>query len=89
MPPIIIQIRQFVHIIYVHKFLHQLTPPPNQQSYGFPLESLLKDLKQNCEHSAKIANKHSKNCEQTELWTNGRFCIISLLITIRDETLPN
>ena len=43
-------------------------PPPNQQCDGFPLEFLLKKhLKQNCEHSAKIVNKPSKNCEQTEL----------------------
>ena len=32
------------------------------------------DLKQNCEHSARIADKLSQNCEQTELFTNGRFC---------------
>ena len=32
-----------------------------------------KALNQDCEHSAKIANKLSGNCEQTELWTNWRF----------------
>ena len=63
---------------FVHKFLFTIfvplnPPPPNQQSDGFPLDFLLKDPKQNCEHSAKIANKPSKNCEQTELWTKGRF----------------
>ena len=43
------------------------------------MDSLLnfykKDLKQNCEHSAKIANKPSNKCEQTEVRTNGR-CLI-------------
>ena len=42
-------------------------PPPNQLSDGFSLEFLLKGPQQNCEHTAKIANKPSKNCEQTEL----------------------
>ena len=59
--------------MFVHNFLCPLTPPPpNQQREGFPLDFLLKVPQQNCEHSAKIANKPSKNCEQTELWTNGR-----------------
>ena len=51
--------RQFVHIIFVHNFVPLDLTPPNQQSDGFPLEFLLKGLKQNCEHSAKIANKPS------------------------------
>ena len=33
----------------------------------------LKDLGQNCEHSADIANNLSEICEQIKLWTNGRF----------------
>ena len=44
-----------------------LSPPPNQQSDGFPLEFYYKDLQQSCEHSAKSENKLSQNCEQTEL----------------------
>ena len=41
-------------------------PPPNQQNDGFPLEFLLKELQTEL-------RTHSKNCEQTELWSNGGF----------------
>ena len=34
-------------------------------------------LKQNCEHSARIASKTSKHSEQTELWINRRFWAIT------------
>ena len=45
-----------------------LNPPlPTSKVMDFLLNFHEKDLKQNCEHSAKIANKPSKNCEQTEL----------------------
>ena len=48
--------------MFVHEKLVLLNPPfPKQRSDGFPLEFLLKKaLKQNCEHSAKIANKLSQ-----------------------------
>ena len=46
-------------------------PPPNRQSKGFPLIFYEKDLKQNCEHSAQIANKPSPNCEQTDCEQTG------------------
>ena len=66
--------RQFVHIIFVHNFCAPCPPPlPTSKVMDFLLNFCSKGLKQNCEHSAKIANKPSKNCEQTELWTNGRF----------------
>ena len=66
--------RPFVHKMFT-TFV-PLTPPlPISKLMDFLLNFYWKDLKQNCEHSAKIANKPSKNCEQTELWTNGRFWI--------------
>ena len=37
--------RQFVHKMFVHNFCAPKPPPPNQQSDGFPLDFLLKDLK--------------------------------------------
>ena len=45
-------------------FVSLYSPRPNQQSDGFPLEFVSKDLKQNCEQSAKIANKRSQNCKE-------------------------
>ena len=68
--------------MFVHNFcapLVSLPPPPTSKVMDFLLNFYEKDLKQNCEHSAKIANKPSKNCEQTELWTNGRFWKVSIL----------
>ena len=45
-----------------------LDPPlPTSKVMDFLLNFYYKNFKQNCEHSAKIANKPSKNCEQTEL----------------------
>ena len=44
------------------QFLCPLTPPlPNSKVMDFLLNFNEKDLKQNCEYSAKIANKPSKN----------------------------
>ena len=51
--------------MFVHSFGAPL-PPPNPAKWCIPLEFLLKDLKQNCEHSAKTANKHSQNCRNQE-----------------------
>ena len=49
------------------QFLCPLHPPlPNQQSDGFPLELLLRGPQ------TKLRTL-SQNCEQTELWSNGRF----------------
>ena len=59
---------QFLHKIYVHDFGAPLPSPPNQQSDGFHLEFVLKDLKQNREQSAKIASEPWQNCQQTELY---------------------
>ena len=59
--------RRFVHKMFVHNF-HATEPPPSQPTKWWIFYE--KDLKQNCEHSAKIANKPSNTCEQTELWTN-------------------
>ena len=52
-----------------------LNPPPPQNSEVMDLLSNFyeKALKKNCKHPAKIANKLSENCDQTDLWTNGRF----------------
>ena len=67
-------------IIFCSQFLCPLTPfwcpltflcppPPNQQSDGFSSSiSIKKDLKQNCEHPAQIANK--QNYEQTGVSEN-------------------
>ena len=59
--------------MFVHYFGAPLTPPPSQNSevMDFLFNPYQGALKQNCEHSAKIANRLSENCEQTELWTNG------------------
>ena len=40
---------------------------PTSKVMDFLLNFYEKDLKQNCEHAAKIANEPSKICEQTEL----------------------
>ena len=57
------------------QFLCHLTPPlPKTMKWWISSWiSIKRPSKQNCEHSAKIANKLSENCEQTELWTNGCF----------------
>ena len=58
------------------QLLCPLTPPlPNQQSDGFPLEFLLKDLKQNCEHAAKLANKPSKKLRTNRIMNKRAFLI--------------
>ena len=46
-------------------------PLPNQQSDGFPLESVLKGPQTELRTLSK--KKTLPNCEQAELWTNGRF----------------
>ena len=49
-----------------------LTPPlPTSKVTDFTLNFYEKDPKQNCEHSPKIANKRSQNCEQTEYEQTG------------------
>ena len=54
-------------------------PPPNQQSDGFPLEVLLKRPQTELwTLSQDRTQKKRKNCEQTELWTNGRFWVVCL-----------
>ena len=62
---------QRIHKMFVHNF--GAPPSPNSKVVDFLLNFHYKALKQNCEHSAKTANKPSQNCEQTELWTNGHF----------------
>ena len=51
---------QFVPNFFLHYFRFPYPLPSNQQNDRFSLELEVKELKQNCEHSPKIANKLSK-----------------------------
>ena len=58
---------QVVHKIIIHYFGAPLPPLPTSKVMDFHLNLYEKNLKQNCGHSTKIANKLSQNCEQAEL----------------------
>ena len=82
--------RQNVHKMFIHNF-RALNPPPSQPG-KWGLSSWISNRKA---FANRIANtqtkifgydKPSKNCEQTELWTNGRFWIFAARIGAEKST---